>query len=63
MIQITLKLDLVLNITANYHSTYQYACKCYQLGKSTKTLHSQYNLCMDANQLCLVNAIAKSLIV
>lgn len=56
-------LELVLIIAANYRSTYRYACKCYQLGKSTKTLHFKYIFCMDANQLCLVNTTAKSLIV
>ena len=55
-------LEVVLIITANYHSAYRYARKCYQLGKSIKTLHFKYIFCVDANQLCLVNTIAKSLI-
>lgn len=35
-------LELVLDITATFNSTYRYACKCYQLCKSTKTLHLKY---------------------
>lgn len=64
MIQRTLKnLELVLNITATCYSTYRYARKCYQLGKSAETLYFKYFFCMDANQLCLVDTIAESLIV